>query len=365
MVITVFRSIGGNTLEVSRGVAKLLEDKKLTLPRGAAGKIPPRNIQATIVYDQAKFVRGQRWTMRARRHPDRRCLFSVFDPVGVLAAWRATLISAVAIPVTLAITFLFLHFSGETLNLMSLGGLAVAIGLIIDDTVVVVENIARHLSPGVRSQESGARSQGSGVGGQGSGTGANGEVGNSSRPLTPDSRHLTPDPVDAASSEITGAVVGSTLTTVLVFVPLAFIVGVYGQFFAALSWSLCIAVLVSMVISLTLVPVCAAKFLAGKPMPEPGRLYNFLAHLYEVALARALHHPWLTVIGSVVVSVVVALFLWQGIPIGNRFAKHAEGQPPPPLVAGLKTGLMPAMDEGAFVFDYWAPGRHPVGGVGA
>ncbi len=83
------------------------------------------------------------------------------------------------------------------------------------------------------------------------------------------------DPVDAASGEITGAVVGSTLTTVLVFVPLAFIVGVYGQFFASLSWSLSIAVLVSMVISLTLVPVFAAKFLAGRPMPEPGPIYTF------------------------------------------------------------------------------------------
>src|SRR5262249_48296534 len=152
-----------------------------------------------------------------------------------LRSWRATLISALAIPTTLTITFLFLYWTGASLNLMSLGGLAVAIGLIIDDTVVVVENIARHLSP---------------------------------------SGHATPqaavDPVDAASSEVTGAVIGSTFTTVLVFVPLAFIVGVYGQFFAALSWSLSIAVLVSMVISLTVVPVFAAKFLAGRPMPGPG-----------------------------------------------------------------------------------------------
>src|SRR5205085_11553598 len=102
------------------------------------------------------------------------------------------------------------------------------------------------------------------------------------------------DPVDAASAEITGAVVGSTLTTVLVFLPLAFIVGVYGQFFAALSWSLSIAVLVSMVISLTLIPVFAAKFLAGRPMPSPGPIYRFVAHVYELALSVALSVPWLT-----------------------------------------------------------------------
>src|SRR5207253_3318463 len=75
-------------------------------------------------------------------------LFSVLILLAFLRSWRATLISALAIPTTLAITFLFLHWSGATLNLMSLGGLAVAIGLIIDDTVVVIENIARHLSPG-------------------------------------------------------------------------------------------------------------------------------------------------------------------------------------------------------------------------
>src|SRR6202008_2549233 len=119
--------------------------------------------------------------------------------------------SAIAIPTTLAITFVFLHWTGATLNLMSLGGLAVAIGLIIDDTVVVIENIARHLSHPWSTPQ---------------GTAVN--------------------PVDSASSEITGAVIGSTLTTVLVFIPLAFNPGVYGQFFALLSFSLAIAVLVSM-----------------------------------------------------------------------------------------------------------------------
>src|SRR5205085_4369137 len=116
----------------------------------------------------------------------------------------------------------------------------------------------------------------------------------SAQASTPSTHAPAADPVDAASGEITGAVVGSTLTTVLVFVPLAFIVGVYGQFFAALSWSLSIAVLVSMVISLTLVPVFAARFLARRQMPAPGPIYRFVAHIYEVALSVALSVPWLT-----------------------------------------------------------------------
>ena len=112
-----------------------------------------------------------------------------------LKSLRATLIAALSIPLSLIISFVFLHLTGDTLNLMSLGGLAVAIGLIIDDTVVVIENIARHL--------------------------AEGQTGDAA--------------VDRASREISGAVIGSTLTTILVFLPLAFVRGVVGQFFQSLS----------------------------------------------------------------------------------------------------------------------------------
>jgi multidrug efflux pump subunit AcrB len=163
--------------------------------------------------------------------------------------------------------------------------------------------------------------------------------------------------VDAASGEITGAVIGSTLTTVLVFVPLAFITGVYGQFFASLSWSLSIAVLVSMVISLTLIPVFAAKFLAGKPMPAPGRIYHFFEHIYEFGLLQALRVPWLT-LGLSFAAVGFGALLWFGID--DPRAKPEPDKPPPQLVSKLQTGLMPAMDEGAFVFDYWAPTGTPL-----
>src|SRR5208337_3522725 len=97
-----------------------------------------------VVYDQASFVSSS-----VHNVTDAILIggaFSILILLAFLRSWRATLISALAIPITLAITFLFLHWSGETLNLMSLGGLAVAIGLIIDDTVVVIENIARHLT---------------------------------------------------------------------------------------------------------------------------------------------------------------------------------------------------------------------------
>ncbi len=292
VVITIFRRLGGNTVQISNGVAALLEEKGLTLSATDPNKKPPRNIRATVAYDQARFVKDSVDNVRDAIVVGG--FFSVLVLLAFLRSWRATLISALAIPTTLSITFLFLHWTGATLNLMSLGGLAVAIGLIIDDTVVVVENIARHLSPAAA----------------GSGP-------------TP-AKVL--DPVDAASKEVTGAVIGSTLTTVLVFVPLAFIVGVYGQFFAALSWSLSIAVLVSMLISLTIVPVFAAKFLAGRPMPGPGPIYRRVANAYEFVLERALRYPYVMLIVSLA-AVAVGIVLCTGIP--NPVAKRERGKPPP------------------------------------
>ncbi|HYV38173.1 MAG TPA: efflux RND transporter permease subunit, partial [Gemmataceae bacterium] len=288
VVITVFRRLGGNTVTVSNGIRDLLEKQKL-----------PSNIKARVVYDQATFVNTAVDNVRDAILIGG--LFSILILFAFLRSWRATLISALAIPTTLAITFLFLHWSGETLNLMSLGGLAVAIGLIIDDTVVVIENIGRHLTPAARKLAAAAS-----------------EVTVSG--LDPGAKPAahTVDPVDAASGEITGAVVGSTLTTVLVFVPLAFIVGVYGQFFASLSWALSIAVLVSMVISLTLIPVFAAKFLEGRPMPEPGPIYNFLADIYERMLEVALRRPWVTLTLSVA-AVGIGVILCTGIPNVNAW----------------------------------------------
>ena len=313
VVVTVFRRLGGNTVNISRDIENMLAKNFL-----------PANIKAKIVYNQATFVNTAVDNVRDAIIIGG--LFSILILFAFLRSWRATLISALAIPTTLAITFLFLRLSGETLNLMSLGGLAVAIGLIIDDTVVVIENIGRHLTPG---------------------------AGASVNPNQPQR-----DPVDAASGEITGAVVGSTLTTVLVFVPLAFIVGVYGQFFASLSWSLSIAVLVSMVISLTLIPVFAAKFLEGKPMPGPGPIYEFLADIYERMLNVALGWPKLTLSLSVA-AIGVGVILFTGIP--NFVASQEPGKPPPaPFFRGIQTGLMPEMDEGAFVVDYWAPSGTPL-----
>ena len=242
VALTVFRRLGGNALpdlpRPRRGAGR----RRASRPRRASSIVP--------VYDQALLVRTAIANVRDAildRRPVQRA-----DPAGVPQEHlRATLLAALSIPLSLVISFLFLRLTGDTLNLMSLGGLAVAIGLIIDDSVVVVENIARHLAEGQTGDEA----------------------------------------IDRASREISGAVIGSTLTTILVFVPLAFVRGVVGQFFQSLSLALSVALLVSMVMSLTLVPVLAARFLARRRMPHTGRSTTVLADGYEGLLRVGLRFP--------------------------------------------------------------------------
>ena len=213
VALTVFRRLGGNALAVSSELERVLADAAKSAPPGV--KIEP-------IYDQGLLVRTAIANVRDAIVIGG-CL-SVLVLFVFLKSWRATVIASLAIPLSLVISFGFLYLTGDTLNLMSLGGLAVAIGLIIDDTVVVVENIARHL--------------------------AEGQSGDAA--------------VDSASREISGAVIGSTLTTILVFLPLALVSGVVGQFFQSLSIALTVALLVSMVISLTIIPVLAARYLARR-----------------------------------------------------------------------------------------------------
>ncbi len=240
VALTVFRRLGGDALRVSAEVRAVLTD---------AAKTTPNGVEIHPVYDQAELIHTSINNVRDAIVIGG--LFSVAVLMAFLKSWRATLIASLAIPLSLIVTFVFLYLTGDTLNLMSLGGLAVAIGLIIDDAVVVIENIARRL--------------------------AEGESGDAA--------------VDRASKEISGAVIGSTLTTVLVFVPLAFVQGVVGQFFQSLSLALAIALLASMVVSLTIVPLLSARVLGQRRLPANGPLYEALADGYERLLGAGLRHP--------------------------------------------------------------------------
>ncbi|MGH7583846.1 MAG: efflux RND transporter permease subunit, partial [Gemmatimonadales bacterium] len=290
--IAVSRQIGGNALAIADSIASINRSMKL-----------PPGVHIEPVYDQAMLVRDAVRSVR-----DAMIIGAVLAVVVLLLFLqhgRITAISASSIPITLMITVLVMDFFGQTFNLMTLGAMAIAIGLVIDDAVVITENIVRHLAI-----ENNA--------------GRNEAI-----------RH--------AVQELVWPVTTSTITTVVVFLPLGLLTGVEGQFFHALSITLTIAVLVSLLLALTLIPLLSAAYLPEHDPAathRPNRIFDGLQRAlaaltdgYGRALGWSLRRPLL--------AIGVAVVLVGGGLLARRF---------------IGTGFLPEMDEGAFVLDYVTPG---------
>jgi CzcA family heavy metal efflux pump len=260
-------------------------DGAVAAVRALGPNLPP-GVTIEPVYDQATLVRESIASVR-----DAILVGIVLCGLAIgifLRDLRAGLLAAMAVPLTLAITFLGMRVGNQTLNLMSLGGMAVAIGLVVDDAIVMVEAIAHH-------------------------------------------RDLGADPLTAAvrgTAELAPAVVGTTLTTVVVFIPLGFLEGVVGDFFRALAFTLSAAVLISLAVALVLVPLGAGRWLSGRPRSPDDPMTRW----YERWVRRSASHRW--------VGVLALLGLLSG---GALLAPH------------VGRGFLPSMDEGAFVLDYFLP----------
>jgi len=291
-LLNVTRQIGGNTLAIADSVARIAASIGPTLPAG---------VRLRPVYDQAALVRD---AVRAVRDA---MLVGAILAVGMLLLClghaRITAISATSIPLTLAITVFVMARLGQSFNLMTLGAMAIAIGLVIDDAVVITENIARHMA---LSQDRGQA-------------------------------------IRAAVQELIWPVTTSTITTVVVFLPLGLLQGVTGQFFAALATTLTVAVLISLVLALTLIPLLAEAYVTPHDVAATpssswtlARIQLALSELgprYERALTQVQRHPR-RVLAAAAGLALIGLGAWQ-------------------LVG---TGFLPEMDEGAFVLDYFTPG---------
>jgi CzcA family heavy metal efflux pump len=255
--MSISQQIGANILDLKAGLDAALASLAKTLPAG---------IKMNRVYDLAQFVEESIVSVRDA------ILIGGFLAIVVLLVflrdWRLTMIAAVTLPMAVIPTFVFMWLFGGTINLMSLGGLAVAIGLVIDDAVVVVENIHRRAGEG-----------GSSV-------------------------------IDAVS-QLMAPLVSSTLTTVVVFTPLGLLSGVPGQFFRALSMSLSVAVLVSLALSISVVPLMA-RWAATHHKPS-GESHGRVERVYERMLAVMVGRPIAAIVVAVLLAALtVVLFLRVG-----------------------------------------------------
>ena len=280
----------GSTLDIAAGLEQVLRELKNDLPP---------DLKLAYYYDQSTFVRESVASVRDA------IFFGVILSVLIiylfLKNWGVTLTAIMVIPVTVLITLVAMQFAGLSFNLMTMGGIAAAIGLVIDDAIVVVEAIFAKIASGLPRIEA----------------------------------------IRTGIGEIFHALVGSTLTPVVVFIPLAFLDGITGVFFRALALTMVVALLTSLVLAVTLTPSLAAWFTRDRehlehghaPQSEEGGfLLSRVIRIYEIAVRAALRHGWLTLTAC---GGVLAL----GVIVYQN----------------LETEFLPPMDEGGFVIDYVAP----------
>ena len=287
VLINITRQPSSNTVAVADAVAAEIKQLKLSLPPG---------VRLEPFYDQSQLVRDSISSVR-----DAILIGLVLACIILflfLRDWTSSLIAGLVIPVTVAVTFVVLWLVGQSFNLMTLGGLAAAIGLVIDDAIVVVENVVMHRDHGETRTEA----------------------------------------VRKALKEITLPLIGSTVTPVVVFLPLIATTGVTGSFFRALAVTMTAALLTSLLLALTWTPGLSLVLLrnhGGEPTghePKAGRFLSAILRAHRRVLDWALAKP-----------------LWLGaacllLVIGTWFGYQALG-----------SDLLPEMDEGGFVLDYIMP----------
>jgi CzcA family heavy metal efflux pump len=280
-LVSVSRRIGGDVVELDQGLNQALEQLRREVPVG---------VSLSVVYEQAGLIAAATGAVR-----DAILLGSLLSSLVLLVflrSLRATLVAALAIPASLVAACAVIYAAHGSLNLMSLGGMAIAVGLVIDDAVVVVEAIHRQLAAGLEASAA-AR---------------------------------------AGLKGLAGPVISSTLTTVVVFAPLGLLSGVVGAFFSALSLALAAAVLLSLAIALAAIPLLSSLLGAAHGLPREDEVGARLAAGYAARLPRLLERRGLLVL------------LGAALTAGGAFA-----------ATRLESGFIPEMDEGAYVLDYFTP----------
>jgi CzcA family heavy metal efflux pump len=285
VLLQIFQQPDGNSLQIANEVKQRLHDYAPQMPPG---------VRVANWYDQTQLVTG--------------AASSVRDAIGIgivlaglvlfvfLRNTRVILVALIVVPAVLAITVLLLRVLGMSFNMMTLGGMAAAVALIIDDVIVMLEHIMRRLGEG-----------------------------------DDEAVHRR---IALAAWEFTRPLTGSSAATVVIFLPLAFLSGVTGAFFKALSLTMASALIISYLLTWIAVPLLAERFHDERHRAEhpPGRFTRRLMQGYQNILQRWLRRPLL------VLLLVLPLLLVGGLAFTR-----------------VGTGFMPSIDEGGFILDYLSP----------
>lgn len=275
LTISVTKLPAANTVQVSKEVADALPGLRGAL--GPGGTFTP-------VFDQAPFITQSIDSLL--QEGGLGLLFAVVVILLFLLSVRATLVTAISIPTSVLITLVGMQAAQYSLNILTLGAITIAIGRVVDDSIVVTENIARHFReefPGfANNREDRAR-------------------------IAPDARRRV---VLEAVREVAGAVTASTATTVAVFLPIAFVGSTAGELFRPFALTVTIALASSLLVALTIVPVLSYWFLRpGRSKRESAKRLPPLQRAYRPILSGTLRHPWVTVLAALVVLGLTVLLL--------------------------------------------------------
>ena len=281
VLMQIFQQPDGNSVQIAGDVKQRLHDYAPQMPAG---------VKVANWYDQSQLVTGAAGSVR-----DAILVGIVLAGLVLFIFLRNTRVIVVAmlvVPAVLAITVLLLHVLGMSFNMMTLGGMAAAVGLIIDDVIVMLEHIMRRLR---------------------------------------DMQGDVSERIAHAAWEFTRPLTGSSAATVVIFLPLAFLTGVTGAFFKALSLTMASALTISYLLTWMVVPLLSERLLDRKHVLDhaPNKFSQRVMTGYQGTLKRWLKRP-------VWVLVIVVPLLVVGVLAYSR----------------VGTGFMPAMDEGGFTFDY-------------
>jgi len=290
----VFQASGSNAIQISDDVRSTMDRLSASFPDG---------LEYSIVYDPTVFVRGS--IEAVIKTLFEAILLVVIVVVLFLQTWRASIIPLVAVPVSLVGTFAFMHLMGFSLNALSLFGLVLAIGIVVDDAIVVVENVERNIEEG-----------------------------------------LAPIPAtQKAMKEVTGPIVATTLVLAAVFIPTAFMSGLTGQFYKQFALTITISTFISAINSLTLSPALAALLLKGHDAPKDwltramdkafgvwlfapfNRLFNRASKGYGWMVRKVIRF------GAIIGILYVALVAFTGFQFTNTPTGYVPGQDKQYLVA--------------------------------
>ncbi len=288
VLLNVMKQPTGSTVSIGLEVQKKL----------ASIKLPP-GVHISNFYDQSGYINNS--IASTRDSIVIGIILAMIVLFAFLKSWRIALVLLLIVPATILCTVVCLNTIGETINIMTLGGIAAAVGLIIDDSIVIIENIFTHFS---REGEQGRRLE-----------------------FMPAAR--------SSIRELLPAIMGSTASTLVIHIPLGFLSGITGAFFRPLSITMVFALIISFIFSLTLAPILASLFLRKKDIErevekeqKPGKIFR----VYRSIMHGLLRFRWVSIAAVALIFFMTYLNYSQ---VGSSF--------------------MPEMDEGSFVLDYTSP----------